>query len=301
MKLQIKIRYEEEYLPTKRHRVPRIRKVEEEIAVELREIKKEDAPVAMVVTDYKSYRDENGQDQFGLRDTSFHAIDGLLFSEKRDMSGALDRGVYTLEFFAHDLERSGDCQCSWPANKRSKEDMLRYVQDFLDSHVMIDGTIYQQKNEPRYVVMTFGLGHNHGGTALMIDTHYNENLSKDQYFNALQFDEAVTYADEVATARGDTKYVGTFGDKRIKVFMPEMVRCDPNTEHGLGSPFLNQMEDLVRSSSDSLESGLLVMAGASALSEPEKKLSLDEKIRAARSQVSDANNNEHKNKEHEIE
>lgn len=110
MKIEAKIRYEEAYLPTKRHRIPRIREVDDTVKVELRELKKENAPVAMVVTDYKSYLDENQKNQFGLRDSYFHAIDGQLYSEKRDMSGSLDTGVYSFDQFISDLTRSGDCR-----------------------------------------------------------------------------------------------------------------------------------------------------------------------------------------------
>ena len=70
MKFDAKIKYQEEYLPTRRHRIPRVREIEEIVPVELRELKKADAPLAMVVTNYKSYLDADGKDQFGLVDLS---------------------------------------------------------------------------------------------------------------------------------------------------------------------------------------------------------------------------------------
>ena len=48
MKLFAKIRYFEKYLPTKRHRIPRLREKEEVIEVELREITKEDISIACI-------------------------------------------------------------------------------------------------------------------------------------------------------------------------------------------------------------------------------------------------------------
>ncbi len=292
MIIEAKIRFEEEYLPTKRHRVFRTREAEETVAVELREVTKANAPVAMVVTDYQSYLDENGKDQFGLRDRNFHAIDGQLYSEKRDMSGTLDKGVYSSEQFIRDLMRYGDCRHAWDASKRSKEDMLHSIEDFMNSHVMIDGVIYQQTNEPRYVVMTFGLGHNHGGTAMMITQRYNSNISKERYFSALERDKAVAYANKVATARGDTKNVGTFDrDCNIKVFMPEMVRCDPQREHGDGNPFLNSMEDLIQDSGSAMEAGLLVMSAATAQSS-DSKSSLDDQIHSASTRAAEPHSDE---------
>ena len=262
MKLEARIKYQEEYLPTKRHRIPRIREVEEKVMVELREVKKENAPDAMVVTDYKSYLDEKGQDKFGLRATSYVAIDNELYSEKRNMSGALDEGPYYINKLMRDIARAGDCYFS--SRGKTRDDMLRSLHEFIDSHVLIDGVIFEQRNEPRYVVQTFGLGHNHGGTALMITNRYNSNLSKNCYFSALERNKAIAYANEVASARGDTNNVGTFGrDIDIKVYMPEMVRCNPQMEHGDGEPFLNSLYELTQNSGSAMEAGLLVLSAES--------------------------------------
>lgn len=280
MNLDVKIRYEERYLPTKRHRIPRTREVEELVSVDLRELKKENAPVAMVVTDYKSYLDENGKNQYGLRDVSFHAIEGHLYSEKRDMWGALDKGLYSMKDFVREIERHGNCLYSWVG--KSKEEVLRSVNAYINSHVMIDGVIHEQANEPRYVVQTFGLGHNHGGTAMSITTRYNPNISKDSYFTALERNKAIVYADKVAAARGDTKDVGTFGrDINITVYMPEMVRCNPQMEHGDGNAFINAMEGLVQGSGSEMEAGLLVMSAVSAQFSDNKQSFLEEQVQSS--------------------
>ena len=266
MKIDTKIRYEEEYLPTKRHRIPCVREVEENIEVELREVSRKDAPVAMVVTNYQSYIDENGKDEFGLRDKAFLAIDGQLYSEKRDKQGALDKGPYSMADFVRELERHGNHYYVRNYNNgKNREDVLRFLHSFVNSHVMVDGTLYHRSSEPRYVINTFGLGHNHGGTGMFIDTHYNPNISKNNYFTALQREEAIAYANKVAEARGDTKDVGTFDrDINIKVYMPEMVRCNPQMEHGDGNPFLNSLEGLVQGSGSAIEAGLLVVAATQA-------------------------------------
>lgn len=277
MEIKVKIKYEEEYLPTKRHRIPRIREKEEMIKVNLREVMQEDAPLAMIVTDYKSYIDENGENLFGLKDSKYLAIDNHLYSEKRDMSGALDRGPCCLTDFIREAERHGDCYYFWSG--KTKEEVLRSLESFINSHALIDGVIYEKRNEPRYVINTFGLGHNHGGTGMFIENNYNPNISKDSYFNALERDEAIAYANKVAERRGDTESIGTFGKKNIKVYMPEMVRCTPNIEHGNGNPFLNFMEDLVAASDSSFEAGILAMAATSALAD--NKQSLDDKINNA--------------------
>lgn len=278
MKIDVNLRYQEEYLPTKRHRIPRIRDVAEWVTVELREVSRKDAPVAMVVTDYQSYIDENGKDQFGLRDTAFLAVDGALYSEKRDMWGALDRGPLSWVEFWREIQNRGNSYHSYYG--RDKEGALRSLKEFVDSHVLIDGVIYEECNEPRYVINTFGLGHNHGGTGLFIETHYNPNISKNNYFNALQRDEALAYATEVATRRGDTESLGRFDVKNIQMLMPEMVRCNPQLEHGNGDPFLNSIEGLIQGSGSVMEAGLLAMVATQA--EIEKPVSdVDELIQGA--------------------
>lgn len=262
MKIDTKIKYEESYLPTKRHRIPRIREMEEGVTVELREIRKEAAPVALIVKNYQSYVDEQGANQFALRDTPYLAFEGRLFSEKRDMRGALDQGAYPLDQFLEDAVRVGNCTFCWGG--KGKDDMLAALNAFVDAHILIDGVIYTERAEPRYVVNTFGLGHNHGGTAMFIDRHYNPNISKDNYFNALQREEAIAYANKVAEARGDTESIGRFDKINIEVYMPEMIRCNPQAEHGDGDPFMNGLESLVRASTSASEAGVLVMAAAAA-------------------------------------
>ena len=87
--------------------------------------------------------------------------------------------------------------------------------------------------EPRYVVNTFGLGHNHGGTGLFVEEYYNQNIAASNYFSALDGDKAVAYANKVAERRGDTNDVGKF-EKMIEVLIPEAVTIRPEVEHGEG-------------------------------------------------------------------
>lgn len=287
MKIDVKMTYQEEYLPSKRHRIPRTREVEEQVSLELREVTRKEAPLAMVVTKYQSYIDENGKDEFGLRDSEYLAIDGQLFSEKRDMSGALDRGAYSMDELLKAAQRAGECRSSWRG--QSREDMLRNLNEFVDSHVIVDGIVFKKSGEPRYEVVTFGLGHNHGGTGMFIQTHYNPNIDKDRYFSALQREEALIYANNIAAARGDTKSVGTFGDIDIKVYMPEMVRCNPQMEHGDGDPFMSSIENMIQGTDSAAEAAVLAMA-VTAAEISERKASLDDVIVNAEKQKEDIDN-----------
>ena len=226
MKIDAKIKFQEEYLPTKRHRIPRIREVTENVTVELREISRKYAPLAMIVSDYKSFVDESGKDQFDLVDTPILAVGEQLYKQKRDMSGALDRGPYTLDAFLKDHIGRFDRFA-----RSSREEALSSLHDLVDSHILIDGELYEESGEPCYVVNTFGLGNNHGGTAMFIEYRYTPNINSTNYFTALQRDEAIAYCNEVAARRGDTKSIGVSDVLNIQVMMPEMVRRIPHVEH----------------------------------------------------------------------
>lgn len=80
----------------------------------------------------------------------------------------------------------------------------------LAEKVIIDGEVWALCGEPRYTVMTFGLGGNHGGTSLMLDFYDNPNIRGDSYFRADEFDEAIACAIETADNRGDSNDVQRF-------------------------------------------------------------------------------------------
>ena len=151
-----------------------------------------------------------------------------------------------------------------------RESVLKKAQEDMDQYLLVDGLLFRRAREPRYCIYTFGLGHNHGGTALSVDDQYNENISKDRYFSALQGEEAVAEANRIAAARGDTDYVGKF-TAGIKVFMPELVTVNPEAQHGDGNPILNSLNEITSAAPDALTAGLLCMATASAMASEGKE------------------------------
>lgn len=89
--------------------------------------------------------------------------------------------------------------------------------------LVIDGAVWARTGEPRYVVMTFGLGHNHGGTSLSSATHDNPNgVAAENYHRADAYEEALAHAVQVATARGDNESIPHFAPS-IEVLIPEAV------------------------------------------------------------------------------
>ena len=65
----------------------------------------------------------------------------------------------------------------------------------------------------------------------------------------------------IAAGRGDTESIDRIGKyENIEVIMPEMVKVNPNKEHGSGNEFLNDMESIINKSDSVLEAGMLCLA-----------------------------------------
>lgn len=100
------------------------------------------------------------------------------------------------------------------ANAEAAEQFSRFV--------VLEGAVWVRTGEPRYVVMTFGLGCNHGGTSLGSAMHDNPNIRAENYHRADAYEEALAHAVQVATARGDDESIPHFAPS-IEVLIPEAV------------------------------------------------------------------------------
>lgn len=109
----------------------------------------------------------------------------------------------------------------------SKQQAINYLKEWSSDQLIIDGNRYQPTGEPRYVVMTFGLGRNHGATACMMDARKNPNIGDSAYFNLLERDKAIERATEVAMNRGDSKSlpIAPHGPS-WEVLIPEAIRLN---------------------------------------------------------------------------
>lgn len=250
MKIKVWIKYEESYLPP-RCRKFRYRECEDHVVLTLPEAHMSDMRLA-------------------FEDGSFNGA-GKIYSYKghfwrlatvrdRFCSGEgspLENVVETMDTcsyhfrFAFDREHHG--------MDTSRKAIVSSARKELREFLLVDGELYTRTKEPRYCIYTFGLGHNHGGTSLSVDYHYNPNISKDCYFSALQGKEAVEEATRIALRRGDTESVQYFKDE-IAVFAPDLVKVKPNRQHGNGNPFLNRLNAITEAAPDALTAGLLCIA-----------------------------------------
>jgi hypothetical protein len=257
MKIKTWIKYEESYIPP-RCRKPRYNECEEYVNINLSETTMSALQLAFEDNSYdgvgkiffykgklwtkSSIRDicAGGEDEYGYH-TSLEALVWWREHGSRYFRFGFDR-----EHYGRDTSREA-------VLKQARKDMRRYL--------LVDGELYHCTSEPRYCIYTFGLGHNHGGTALSVDYRYNPNISKNRYFSALQGVEAVAEANQIAQRRGDTNNVGRF-DAEIKVFMPELVKVNSQKQHGNGSLLLNTFDEITSSVTDSSIASLLCMVAA---------------------------------------
>lgn len=284
MKFNVNYYYNQKFLPTKRHRNVRERQIEDALSVSCTELTKEEFPVVFIVhdmqsvqdgmTSYDDYRSEKCD--FRMFAEEIRAYKGKLYKPVRITHGAAISTVFedvgyvidNLEYmtrknwYCDDGKEFSESSVIVEDNKKAICQMLRKS---AKKYIFCDGKFWSICGEPRYVINTFGLGHNHGGTGFFIEYGYNTNISSKNYFSALQRDEAIAYGKSVALGRGDTESVDRLGKyDNIEVIMPEMVKVNPNKQHGNGCEFMNMMESVISNSSSKNEAGILCVALAMA-------------------------------------
>lgn len=277
MNLKVDFTYEEKYLRTSRCRKPLARTREGIYELAIKELAKAECPIAAVVHDMKSVyegatttADFEGNGEYKMFAEPCRVHNGKFYKFCRASYGAAISTAQTeLKYVIADI-KSDLYRYSLYEKENLFSDKSVYISDNLseivdnmqaraNKYISLDGELWKECGEPRYVVNTFGLGHNHGGTAMFIEEFYNSNISSKNYFNAVDRDKAITYAKETAIARGDTDSVKRIGKmENIEVLIPEFFKVDPEKEHGEGNAFLNLLEDMVTSSNNATEAGILV-------------------------------------------
>ncbi len=265
----------EKYLPTKRHRKLRERYVRNSIDVEIKEVTEKEFPVTFIIHDYqsvyenaKSYSDFNGNGDYRMFSEEIRTYDGKLYTPVRITHGtAISLYFEPLKYIKKQIE---DYAPYWKGGEEFTEESIikesniaEYQKNILnkaEDYIIYDGKVWKTCGEPMYVINTFGLGHNHGGTGFFIEYHYNPNISNKNYFNALEREKAIAYGKKVATNRGDTESIEGMGDHDIiEVLIPEMVHRNPQKDHGEGNSFLNSLENMISGTDSSTEAGLLAI------------------------------------------
>lgn len=96
------------------------------------------------------------------------------------------------------------------------------LKEQLDNIVLIDGVIHKVASEPCYKVMTFGMGCNHGGTALMLD---NRSKHFGKSYGLLDREAGIEAATNAATERGDDNSLPIVPHgPQFEVLIPETIK-----------------------------------------------------------------------------
>lgn len=256
MKIKTWIKYEESYLPP-RCRKLRYRECEEYVNANLKEVRPEQLKLAFEDNSYEGKgKIYYYKGKLWTKDKVNPSIMKDLQERGINVNSALDCLIYwnenssTYFFSSYDREYYG--------MDTSRTNAIKQVNASMKGYILVDGDLYTKTAEPRYCIYTFGLGHNHGGTALSVDYRYNPNISKKCYFSALDGKKAVKEANETAARRGDINDVGRFKAK-ITVYMPELVKVKPNRQHGNGNEFHNMMESVIDNSSNPNDAAVTCM------------------------------------------
>lgn len=95
--------------------------------------------------------------------------------------------------------------------RNTLEEQKAVIRDFQSRTVVFNGELWEQTEwEPCYKICTFGLGANHGGTALMLGTAAaGANVENDYIFRADELEAAKAAAEAVALGRGDTESIAS--------------------------------------------------------------------------------------------
>lgn len=253
MKIKTWIKYEESHIPP-RCRKPRYNECEDYVDINLPEVTMDNLRLAFEDSSY----DGAGKIYFYKGKLWTQAkLRNKNYAEEHGFHTALDELVWCHEncstYFRFDFDREHY------RKDTSRQAVVKQARNDMKRYLLVDGILFEKTAEPRYCIYTFGLGHNHGSTALSVNYGYNPNISKECYFSALQGDEAVTEAKKIALGRGDTESVGRI-EAEISVFMPELVKVKPQKQHGDGNKLLNTFNTITSAAPDTLTAGLLCIA-----------------------------------------
>lgn len=108
----------------------------------------------------------------------------------------------------------------------TEDEAARDAQSKFADYLSIDGTLWAKAREPVYQIQTFGLGGNHGSTAITAATApvTGNHAAESFYFPADAYEAAVAYAVDVAIKRGDTESVARIRKTpHIVVSKPELI------------------------------------------------------------------------------
>ena len=267
MKLTIPYTFEEMAVPY-RCRKPRLVRFDAEMTLTVKEPSPEDFPVVAVLHTHDW--DEHGRRRKDVElrklGKSFYSKDRWPYMHNREEGIDVSDLRRQLTFSSCYSYYDADFHCG-------KQEARRRLMRASREYVVFEGEVWIRCGEPMYLVQTFGLGHNHGGTALFVEGSYNPNISKSRYVPGTDMKAAVELFFETAYGRGDTEDAermkgciegGRFHDEHdyVEVVDYSAFTANPDRDGFDGDPFINGVESMVRKTESSVEAGVLLLAMA---------------------------------------
>lgn len=131
------------------------------------------------------------------------------------------------QYYAKSKNANGDI-CNY-AEYETKKDIVKRLKKEMSQYLIVDGVLYEMViGKPYYNIYTFGLGNNHGGTALFVSYSTAPKRmireSKGWAFSINDTEKAISTAIEIATKRRDTNYIDKIKKPKIDIKMPELFK-----------------------------------------------------------------------------
>ncbi len=256
MNIKIPYKYTEQVIP-KRCRKPRSAMFSGEISLSIHEVSGEEAPVA-IRQHTKTFNGDSYEPTI-IEYRWWHQQLWVVDSFNRFSQGPYE--TQTAQQFTQDPWplAKGPSYSSYKSQQENRRELMAWTRSIL----FIDGTRWRRAGEPRYVIMTFGLGHNHGhpGTSLSSDNHYNPNIGNSRYLRIDQHAKALEMAIAIAERRGDDMAISFIKDYHdtFDILIPEAIRLNPDKEHGEGDPFINKLEGMIERAPSKEIAGIMVL------------------------------------------
>lgn len=115
------------------------------------------------------------------------------------------------------------------AEYETPKDIVKRLKCEMSQYLIVDGVLYETiVGKPYYTIYTFGLGGNHGGTALFVSYSTAPKRmikeSKGMAFAINDTEKAITTAIQIASDRGDTNYIEFIKKPKIDIKIPELFK-----------------------------------------------------------------------------
>lgn len=222
MKIETTIKYYESYIPPK-CRKTRYNEVFKSVWVNIKETTFDSLKLAFI--DYynewevyyyngKLYKQKPFNSTLAYDDEVGNALDDLMMWRKRGS-----------KYYAKPKNTNGNIFNY--AEYETQKDIVKRLKHEMSQYLIVDGVLYETFiGKPYYIIYTFGLGGNHGGTALLVSYSTAPKRmirqNKGWAFGINDTEKAMTTAIQIASDRGDTNYIEFIKKPKIDIKIPEL-------------------------------------------------------------------------------